>query len=299
MTCVCSLVHLFQVSNSPCSFQTQMFAMNFQLGSHATLSHPNGQPAVETCWTPRLLSVLSPSKLAIFNHRPPTSWLDHVGSIHMFGGCMGLRWRVNCLPCFGGPMNMTTKRQHPTMDTMAVSTSKSRVIYFQCHNFWTWYSHRWVWSTRQRNDIHLAGDVSSYQPGRAQNMYVLWWCSQPIVDAFLFPCVLIPCRWLPYLVYQCIILEPCHALKTQKNCGTNDEALKPLQSEDFFRMKLLEISRWSLCDRNLSVISSGFHAGAKSKFQCCVSICFTITSLYIIYIYIYVCVCVYVCVFNQ
>jgi hypothetical protein len=137
--------------------------------------------------------------LAIFNHRPPTSWLDHVGSIHMFGGCMGLRWRVNCLPCFGGPMNMTTKRQHPTMDTMAVSTSKSRVIYFQCHNFWTWYSHRWVWSTRQRNDIHLAGDVSSYQPGRAQNMCVLWWCSQPIVDAFRFPCVLMPYRWLPYL----------------------------------------------------------------------------------------------------
>jgi hypothetical protein len=172
--------------------------------------------------------------LAIFNHRPPTSWLDHVGSIHMFGGCMGLRWRVNCLPCFGGPMNMTTKRQHPTMDTMAVSTSKSRVIYFQCHNFWTWYSHRWVWSTRQRNDIHLAGDVSSYQPGSAQNMCVLWWCSQPIVDAFLFPCVLIPYRWLPYLVYQCIILEPCHALKTKQTVGSMTKPWNPCRVRIFF-----------------------------------------------------------------
>ena len=56
-------------------------------GSHATLSHPKKLPAKEPgirvfsslpfkIFAPRLLSVLSPSKLVILNLRPPTSWLD-------------------------------------------------------------------------------------------------------------------------------------------------------------------------------------------------------------------------------
>ena len=56
-------------------------------GSRATLSHPKKWPAKEPgirvfsslpfkIFAPRLLSVLSPSKLVILNLRPQTSWLD-------------------------------------------------------------------------------------------------------------------------------------------------------------------------------------------------------------------------------
>lgn len=154
----------------------------------------------EAGWELRLLSVLPPEN-------PAECWL-RIGSFHMFGGWAEDSWSACPFPN-GGSMTLyglgtvrfewkwrdspqqCIEWQWPLQSQVSYNFTILRMIFPQ------------VWSTWQRNEIQLAG-ASSYQPWLptaggecSANMCVLWWCSQPIVDVFLFPCVRIPySQWI-------------------------------------------------------------------------------------------------------